>query len=184
MQSTRLPWVIFVCFSSGCGEDGDPARSTENSPIDARDSPELLEEGAVISFENVNSGRCIGVDGASTADGAHVKQFDCDRAANQRWQVQSAGGSSVVFNLVNVNSAKCMGVDQGSDSPGADIRQFSCDSSANQRWAFAGEGQLWALFNDGSELCVGVDGASEDNGAQLKQFECDNRDNQIWEIGL
>jgi hypothetical protein len=42
-----------------------------------------------IRFRNANSNLCMGVDGASTANGAQIKQFACDTRQNQRWVVQS-----------------------------------------------------------------------------------------------
>jgi hypothetical protein len=46
-----------------------------------------LQDGTpTFSFKN-HDGLCIGVDGASMANGAQLKQFPCDGRANQRWIV-------------------------------------------------------------------------------------------------
>ncbi|MER6526387.1 RICIN domain-containing protein [Streptomyces sp. NPDC001508] len=36
-------------------------------------------------LHNRKSGKCLGIDGASTANGATAAQFTCDGSANQGW---------------------------------------------------------------------------------------------------
>lgn len=162
-----------------------------DDPVSLGELPQSLTTGQIVSFRNVKASipniitnRCIGVDGASTANGALLKIFDCDNAPNQRWRAEVRNG--IEHTLVNVKSGKCMGVDGASTSPGANIGQFDCGNAApNQTWLLVSQtnDQEWNLLNAKSGLCIGVDGGSTANGAQLKQFGCqDTAPNQEWVV--
>jgi arabinan endo-1,5-alpha-L-arabinosidase len=43
--------------------------------------------GGYVTFTNVNSGLCLQVAGASTANGAALDQSSCDSGTNQQWLV-------------------------------------------------------------------------------------------------
>lgn len=149
---------------------------------EAGQSTEALKKDAAVEFKNAKSGRCIGVDRASTSAGAHIKQFDCDNAENQRWIHDPVPGSAY-FRMKNKKSGKCMGVDGGSSRPGADIRQFDCDRKPNQQWQEVPDTPFFTLRNlDDPQNCIGVDHASEANAVQLKIFPCDGKENQKWKV--
>jgi hypothetical protein len=180
MNRPIVLWAsVACCLAAGGAAVGEPLPPT----------------GQIITFRNEKSNRCIGVDHASKANGALVKQFNCDGSPNQKWRV--VGRTS----LQNVKSGKCMGVDHGSTAPGANIGQYNCDRDTdrnltNQSWELLGlEGSMVReLVNEKSTLshgnrrfCIGVDHGSTANGAQLKQFPCDNislnrPSNQAWQV--
>ena len=165
-----VAWALVACSGP---EDVDNDESVEGTS-------QALQAGTVLTFKNHKSNRCIGVDGASTANGALIKQFSCDNAPNQKWRVQRNGAQHT---FINFKSGLCMGVDHASVSPGANIAQFNCGNNApNQSWVLASDAFApWNIDNVKSGLCIGVDGASTGNGAQLKQFGCDlAAANQEW----
>jgi V8-like Glu-specific endopeptidase len=89
-------------------------------------------------FQIVNgkSGRCIGVDGGSTANGARVAQYDCGTTSptgNQAWRFVADGGH---LRVVNGKSGRCMSVVNASDSAGAFIEQATCDGAQRQQFTF------------------------------------------------
>jgi arabinan endo-1,5-alpha-L-arabinosidase len=43
--------------------------------------------GGCVTFTNVNSGKCLEVAGASTANGAVLDRTSCNTGANQQWMV-------------------------------------------------------------------------------------------------
>ncbi|MBP5910789.1 RICIN domain-containing protein, partial [Streptomyces sp. LBUM 1478] len=43
--------------------------------------------GGYVTYTNVNSGKCLQVAGASTANGAALEQSTCNAGANQQWMV-------------------------------------------------------------------------------------------------
>lgn len=144
----------------------------------AQSSQAARPPGPTVTIKNAKSKRCIGVDRASTANGAHIKQFNCDEnAPNQQWTKNQLTPGDRFFTLRNKKSRKCMGVDQASTRPGANLRQFECDDKGNQRWKLHDGG-----IQNFDELCIGVDGGSVENGAQLKQFPCDGKPNQQWQV--
>jgi hypothetical protein len=183
--------AVFLCMT-GCAVEesisSDPSDTDNLADVD--ELSQSLQVGSVVSFKNVKAQnerltRCIGVDGASMANGALVKLFDCvDSSLNQRWRI---GGQGVQVTLTNVNgNTKCMGVSGGSMNDGADIGQFDCVTGApNQTWTIAGKTTDPGahMTNAKSGKCIGVDGGSTANGAQLKQFPCNaTAPNQEWVV--
>jgi V8-like Glu-specific endopeptidase len=83
---------------------------------------------------NGKSGKCIGVDGASTANGARIAQYDCGSTTttgNQAWELEPQGEQ---FRLVNGKSGKCMTIDGASTAPDARLEQQPCNGADNQRF--------------------------------------------------
>jgi hypothetical protein len=138
----------------------------------------VFAEGESGNFLNGKSAKCIGVDGASTANGAQAMQFWCDSRNqpndNQSWQLRSNGGDR--FRIVNRHSGLCLGVDGASLENLARVQQFDCaapDPNNNQSWRFLRtDGDYFQIVNGKSNKCLGVDGASTDNAVNLLQFTC------------
>jgi hypothetical protein len=97
--------------------------------------PTLEPDGTYLII-NQNSGKCLDVVGASTADGANVQQYTCHRQANQRWIIRydQHRGDRATYRFVNVRSGKCLEVAGSSTADGANVRQSTCDGAYNQRW--------------------------------------------------
>lgn len=84
----------------------------------------------------MKSGKCIGVDRASTKPGAKIGQYSCNTSApnNQGWILVSDTGD-LIRNLRNAKSRLCIGVDRASTANGAQLMQFKCNLTAsNQEW--------------------------------------------------
>ncbi len=144
-------------------------------------------------FLNGKSNLCIGVDGASTAEGASTGQYYCDGRHdlldNQFWTLQAVDnpgeGQFEYFRIVNGKSGRCLSVKDGSIDVGARVVQSACGTNPNaldhQAWRFH---QLnaggYRLLNARSQRCLGVDHASMARDAQLFQFLCDGSLNQDW----
>ena len=133
----------------------------------------------VATLKNVKSGLCLGIDHASTANGARLKQFRCDNSRNQSWRTQT-GVQGIGLTFSNLKSNMCMGVDRGSKEPDANISQHYCEGALDEAWITAGGGDSVRVMNYNSRLCIGVDRASKARGAQVKQFHCDDKPNQKW----
>jgi hypothetical protein len=189
MRSSKIVCAALMCCLAACGlDDGDgpPAGEDQDGFTVATATGELevaLDAVSLASWQNVKSGRCIGVSGASTANGALIQQFTCDGTSNQNWRgASNAAGQNT---LTNQKSGRCMGVSGASTASGAVIAQFTCDGSTNQKWVLVGVGgtttnPIVNFRNVKSGLCIGVNGASTANGAQLAQFRCDGLNNQQW----
>jgi hypothetical protein len=181
MHHSILLCASLACCLPSCTAD-DGSSDTDDS-VEVGDLSPAPLDAFLIKIKNAKSGRCIGVDGASTANGALIKQFTCAGSTvpnNQIWDQQSIPGWGGFYRFRNSKSGLCMGVDGASVSSGANIGQFNCSGTSppnNQIWLT----NSVKLVNSKSGLCLGVNGASTANGAQLKQFACDGSLNQQWQ---
>ena len=83
------------------------------------------------------TGKCVGVAGGSTAQGAYVVEWDCNGSTDQRWSWRSTGatvGGWPVYHLVNVKSGRCLGISGGSTAQGALAVQWTCNGNPDQSW--------------------------------------------------
>ncbi|MET8853874.1 RICIN domain-containing protein [Amycolatopsis sp. NPDC004625] len=97
---------------------------------------------------NRQTGKCLAVDAASTADGAAVVQQTCaDGAANQQFtlrKVTYGGNDPRDYQLVARHSGKCVDVSGVSTTAGAAVLQWTCkpvnqSSPLNQTWRLWGK---------------------------------------------
>jgi hypothetical protein len=93
------------------------------------------------AFQLINEdGQCLGVLGASTAQGAEVESYGClSSHPDQYWALdlsRTCGGG--YHPLVNLNSGMVLGVKSNSKDSGAPVVQWgfnnNCGSSGNQYW--------------------------------------------------
>ena len=138
---------------------------------------------------NRNSGKCLDVVNASTADQANVQQFICRGTANQRWYVipniiPTTNAPDGTYRIVNMNSGKCLDVVNASIADQANVQQFTCHGTANQRWIIReipGDPYSIDVFiNVNSGKCLDVVNASTADQANVQQFTCHGGRNQQW----
>ena len=124
-----------------------------------------------------NSGKCLDVTSASTANNAAVKQFTCNGGANQRWQAVDAGGGFV--RLLAGHSGKCLDVANASTANNAAVIQFSCGAGTNQQFQLqdAGNGAVRIVARH-SGRCLDIANGATTDGAALIQFTCGSGTNQ------
>ncbi len=96
--------------------------------------PTILYASQVI---NVNSGKCLSVENASTLDGADIIQWGCivSGSAAQAWTQSwtgTGGPTYYDYQLVNVGSGRCMSVENSSNANGAQIIQWNCLTPISQ----------------------------------------------------
>ncbi|WP_207916456.1 glycoside hydrolase [Micromonospora sp. KC723] len=133
-----------------------------------------------VKLVNRNSGKVIGVSGASTADGAPIVQQSDTGAASQQWQVVDAGGGYV--KLVNRNSGKVLDVDARSTADGATVIQYSDNGGANQHWQRVSSGDYVKLVNRHSGKVLDVYQRSTADGAAVVQWSDNGGSNQQWSL--
>ncbi|MET8980921.1 RICIN domain-containing protein [Streptomyces sp. NPDC004539] len=93
-----------------------------------------ITDGDFLSFQNY-SGRNLGIDGASTANGANAIIANGSGDTNQDWKV--VGRDEYTFELHNRKSGKCLGIVDASTANGAQAAQFTCNSNdVNQGWIY------------------------------------------------
>jgi hypothetical protein len=95
-----------------------------------------------------HSGKCLDVNGGSTATGAILHQWDCVGVSSQRWQVIDVGGG--YSKLVAKHSGKVADVSNGSLTNGAAVWQMDENGTAAQQWPLVpGRGLRWASSRSG-----------------------------------
>jgi len=164
--------------SSGCEHQ---VRAPENDPTIAMlrnyrlPTPVSGPSGGLI--ENRNSGKCLDVSGAATADGALVQQYTCwSQSTNQRFTVQ--GTSDGFFRLVALHSGKCLDVGGQPYALSAPVRQWKCAAdpareSANRQFRFEAVGNdYYRLVTRHSIQCLSIAGQSVADAARLVQYDC------------
>ncbi|KYF78598.1 hypothetical protein BE11_28700 [Sorangium cellulosum] len=84
-------------------------------------------------MKNVNSGKCLDVQGSSRNNSANITQWDCDASKNsQKWEFIDRGNG--VVSLRSVNSGKCVDVSGASTADGSRFIQYTCHSGTNQQF--------------------------------------------------
>ncbi|MEV1015135.1 RICIN domain-containing protein [Micromonospora sp. NPDC049801] len=78
-----------------------------------------------------NSGKCLDIVGASTADNADLIQYTCGTGTNQQFQMITNGS---YFQLRARHSGKCLDVPAASTTDGTIIKQYTCNNGTNQQW--------------------------------------------------
>ncbi|MFD8496717.1 carbohydrate-binding protein [Amycolatopsis sp. NPDC059657] len=115
-------------------------------------------------------GKCVDVDGASSADGAKIQQWTCNGGANQQWTVSG----STVRSL-----GKCMDIADGGTADGSVVRLWTCNGATSQNWTAGANG---SVVNTKSAKCLDANGASTADGTQLIIWTCHGGTNQKWQL--
>jgi beta-glucanase (GH16 family) len=74
-------------------------------------------------------GKCVDVNGASTANGTPIQLYDCNGTAPQQWLVESNG------QLLNPSSGKCLDATGNSDANLTRLQIWDCYGAGNQVWS-------------------------------------------------
>ncbi len=132
----------------------------------------------VTAITNRNSGKCVDVVSASSADGAEIIQWDCHGGANQQWEARSAGDGHV--QLVSRHSGKCLDISGASTADNARVVLWSCNSGTNQQWLLRDTDGYLEIVARHSGRCLDVIGSSTANGTRLQQYDCRGATSQHW----
>jgi glucose/arabinose dehydrogenase len=112
-------------------------------------------------------GKCVDVNGGSTADGAKVQLWTCNGGTNQQWTVSGSTLRAL---------GKCMTVTGETD--GSQVQLSSCTGGTNQNWSVRTDG---TIRTDGGK-CLDAYGASSADGTQLIIWTCNGGTNQRWTL--
>ena len=118
-----------------------------------------------VSLVAQHSGKCVDVNGGSTAEGGNVHQWSCHGGDNQLWEEVPATNG---FMLRAKHSGKCLDVSGISYTAGANIYQWTCHGGPNQVFNWVGN----RLVANHSRQCVNVSGASQADGGNVIQWGC------------
>lgn len=93
------------------------------------------------------AGKCLGVQGAGTANGTAVEVVACSTATAQQWRVN--GGYGEGYSLQNVNSQKCLDLATNLTK----IQISACNGTPKQVWKFSARAGA-TLQNLGANKCL------------------------------
>jgi hypothetical protein len=200
-HATALPGELLNLGSSSClAGDGDPGfQPNRQDPIQEEIYPcdrsagqqwtprPLSRRNAVAAsaYELVDgNNNCLGVPGASQADGAPVEWQPCGQSgAAQQWTpyLPTPANQYHSFELVNLQTSQCLGIFRAATAPGSLAVQWPCDYSANQLWN--GAWFFGSLTNSASGECMGVQNAPQaGEGSAIVLASCQNTTDQAWQF--
>ncbi|MGW4115903.1 PQQ-dependent sugar dehydrogenase [Actinosynnema sp. NPDC004786] len=116
------------------------------------------------------SGKCVDVNGASSADGAKIQLWTCNSGANQTWAVNGSTLRSL---------GKCMDTANGGTADGTAVQLWACNGATSQNWTVGANG---SLVNAKANKCLDANGGSSADGTQLIIWSCHGGANQRWTL--
>jgi endo-1,4-beta-xylanase len=118
-------------------------------------------------LRNEASGRCLDVNGASSANGAQTIIWDCHSNANQQF-TQNGRALQVM--------GKCLEIPANA-AAGTRVQIWDCGGGTNQQWVFNSNG---TISNAQTGQCLDVNGAATANGSTVIVWSCHGGTNQRW----
>jgi photosystem II stability/assembly factor-like uncharacterized protein len=112
------------------------------------------------------AGKCLGL--AEAGDNAVLET--CTQAADQRWQLPSAGFDGPIRGAGGL----CLDVANAASDDRTAIQVFACHGGANQRWRLQDDGRLIGLAGK----CLDMEGGGTADGTPAVLFGCHGGDNQ------
>jgi hypothetical protein len=153
-------------------------------PAALRNTTAIADSHGIV---NINSGKYMGVQSASTANGGKVVQWHyVSGATNQQWYVIADPVGGVTFyNFINRNSGKCLDT-TGNLTNGTQQYQWTCQSgSRNQEFYLYGLSCAGVCFTihprDNRSKCVEVYHSSLADGAKVDMWDCNGTATQSWQ---
>ncbi|MFB6234076.1 MAG: glycoside hydrolase family 97 catalytic domain-containing protein [Halopenitus sp.] len=149
-------------------------------PADSTDSNDVVS-GETYVLRNVNSGKALDVDSASTANGANVQQYGYAGGDNQKWVVTDLDNG--YYKLEAVHSGKALDVENASTSDGANVHQYEYVGGENQQWEIIENSDgSYRLIARHSGKALDVENASTADGANVHQYDYVAGANQQWTL--
>jgi endo-1,4-beta-xylanase len=118
-------------------------------------------------LRNDASGRCLDVNGASSANGSQMIIWDCHSNANQQF-TQNGQALQVM--------GKCLDAPSNA-AAGTRVQIWDCSGATNQQWVLNSNG---SISSGQTGLCLDVNGASTANGSAVIVWTCHGGTNQRW----
>jgi glucosylceramidase len=124
--------------------------------------------GAVTGY----GGKCMDVNGASSADGTQVQLYTCNGSGAQQWTVGSDGTLTAL--------GKCLDVASAGMANGTKVQLYTCNGTGSQQWQYSSS--THELVNPQSGRCLDVTGPSTADGTPLQIWDCTGAANQSWTL--
>ncbi|MFG2821730.1 non-reducing end alpha-L-arabinofuranosidase family hydrolase [Kitasatospora sp. NPDC048365] len=122
-------------------------------------------------IKGVASGRCLDVNGFTTANDTQLQLWDCHGQGNQRWTYTSS-------RQLMVYGKKCLAARAKGTGNGTAVVIGDCTGGADQQWTVNADGSIAGVQ---SGLCLDAVGAGTANGTKIQLYACwSGGSNQKW----
>ncbi|MFI0724241.1 ricin-type beta-trefoil lectin domain protein [Streptomyces sp. NPDC021224] len=122
------------------------------------------------SYHSGVAGKCLDVNGGSSANGTTVQIWGCNGTAAQSWTAAADG---------TVRAAgKCLDAYDNGTADGTRVEIWDCNGGGNQQWQPYNGG----LRNPVSGRCLDDPQLSTTDGTQLVLWDCNGGANQQWSL--
>ncbi|GGU15679.1 hypothetical protein GCM10010178_04050 [Lentzea flava] len=149
--------------------DAQGNRSAESKSLVRRQGSGGQQGATIVGGQ---SGRCVDISGASTANGAQAQLWDCHGGTNQRFTHTSGKQLQVYGN-------KCLAANNGGTGNGTAVVIWDCNSQTSQQWNVNANGTITGVQ---SGLCLDANGAGTANGTRIILWTCSGGANQQWSL--
>ncbi|AFE08340.1 chitinase [Corallococcus coralloides DSM 2259] len=132
---------------------------------------------------NKASGRCVDINGPSTADGATIHQWACHTGTSQQWSMEAT--DSGYYRFVSRYSGKALDVRDVSTADGAGLQQWSYGGGSNQQFKPVALGNGYHRLearHSGKVLDVTGCQQGSGDGTLLQQWTWSNNDCQQFRL--
>ncbi|WP_380281837.1 RICIN domain-containing protein [Kitasatospora purpeofusca] len=159
LAASALVGVAGNAVAAGAAPKGAPV-----AQADAQASPDgvLLDPGQGSRLQNVNSGKCLVVQGYN--NNSQAFQFDCAGFDDQYWVFDKVYGKNNAFRIRNFHSGKCL-VARGVDGESPVVTTDCADYDDQLWWAVSLQMGGYQLKSFYSLRCMIVRGGQPGNGA-------------------
>ena len=166
-------------YSATCN-DNQQFRFTRNS------------DDGTYRITNVRSGKCLDVEGGSTADHANVQQYAPNNTGAQRWYIIDAGNGMI--KLLNKGSGKYLDVEGNGTANETNVQIYSSTDSAAQKFAlssYAEFGSKCTTLASGyyvlrsainKSYAVQAEGGKTASGTNLQIWQLPQGNSQVFHI--
>ncbi|MEV0906785.1 ricin-type beta-trefoil lectin domain protein [Streptomyces hokutonensis] len=167
------PFFLILNLAVGGDWPGDPNSSTAFPAQLVVDSVSVTTSDTAtgVAIKGL-AGKCVDVNGASSANGTAIQLYDCNGSAAQQWTVGSDGTIRAL--------GKCLDVNAGGTADGTKVQLYDCNGSAAQQWAVSSANDI---VNPQANKCLDVTGNNSANGTPLQIWTCSGGANQKWTVG-
>lgn len=161
--------------STDTGDRGGEEVATDHQPLLVNNG------GAVFSIVARHSGKCLDLNGGSSADGANIQQWTCNGLSPQAWRLQTLNDG--YFYLVNGASGKVADVWGWGTADGSNVNQWTNTGGANQQFQFVPTTDGWfKIVNRNSGKPIEVAAGGTGDGANVDISTANGQQYQEWRI--
>lgn len=132
-------------------------------------------------IQNRNSGKYIDVEGASTADGANVLQWQGNTQTNQQFTFTDQGGG--LYKIISVNSGKAVDITAGTTNNLGNVEQWTANNGLNQQFiVLSADNNYFKLKAAHSGRILEIVGGGLNNGDHIDQYDDNNQTHGHWAL--